>query len=481
MSKKIDDILRPKIGHVNVPLKYTMFTYGQVLEEFYKFIFNTDLKGLGLDFKKVIINSQLPIRNRLIRTRAEQLGVSRPVLSVNGSIYTEDVGNGMYPGEYFNTDMSNVCNAINYSDSIVYNKDAINNNELLFNVVSKEGALNVEFGIIDDTSLKVESYREHWLRMKFKDWMYGCTIPIRYIIPAESVLVLCYKLGLITDFVDISKSTYEDICKLLFPYITPGYTPKIMRDKIRGTTELVIEYPYDMVYKCEIVDMRGGEQRGFIDKNFVLTRSFMLKFPMPASYLIDTQTTIPQSVLDEFIGKQKDVIKDTNIVSTPVVQVNGDTSAAPYGGYDVGVKKDSEYYKQNHPGPDKESFTIATSKINQRVKIPNTLDKYTLLIHAYYTHTSKDDRVINCRNLISGDILGFYNRIKELKLSVFDFFKVVYYDETTLKNPQLYNIDYDTFTLYDNDVKVNKESLVCIYIDSKELRDYLTGVWDNIK
>ena len=471
---RLDDITRPKIKHVNVPLELAMFTYSEMLDEFYKFIFNTDLKDMGIDFKKVIIGTQMPFRNRLMRTRAEQLGVARPVLSVNGSIYTDDVGNGLLPGEVFNTDMSHLYNVVNYSDTIIYNRDETLSQDTLFNVVSKEGMLNVEFNIIDDFLLKIESYKENWLRTKFRDWTYGVNIPIRYIVPIKTVLIMLVKLKIIPNVIDLSKYTYPDLCKMLFPYVVPTYRPKVMRDKSRGTWEFVIEYDYDMVYKCDIVNTTPPEQKGFVDKNFVLTRSFMLRFIMPSIYILDTSDIIPGNIIDEFIQKQKELIEDTNIVNTPVINIVGDSGLGPYTAFDAFVDPDSEYAKSKNK-PVVEPFTIRMSKLNERVKLPNKLDKYTLLAHGYYTHTDRDDKVIDCRNLLSGSIIEFYKKIKEDNVGVHNFFKIVYYEESILKNPQYFTVDYENLTVYDNNVDVRKESLVAIYIDGKEFQDYMVG------
>ena len=435
---RFEDRLKKNVTNESTALKNTYYTYAAMIDTFKEFIINTDLKDIKNKLQNIIVATQIPYKWRYMKTRLEKENTNRPILSVNGSIFPDAAVTGMLSTHFFNEDLSGKSYKA-YANPVFNYGHLQTNKEVSLYMIPKSGAINIEFTYIDNMQQPILNLKEMWDSKKFRDYKY-VTAPIwvKGIIPRNTVLNLAIALGIVDKPQDIVSLSYQDVYNFLMKFACDGFRLTYEKDGGTGNMEVVLAFQDIVYYTPEVQNMDLGETRGFVSRDFTLTRGFLCGFNMPNIYILESDKIWD---LDNLELKVDDTIK-SNIITDLKLDTVAIADEFISNGFEMLCEATYEHPK------------------NSRSKSINLID---LLIVNRNTYG---------QNL---DVYNWYIKLKDNDIGVDNFFNVVYYRNGQKVDPVTYVIDYENMTLSDNTLSSNDYYKIALYIDLKELQEYSRG------
>ena len=429
---------RKPLRHFNIDNRNDTFTYGKVMSDFVDIItekvFKQSMNGLVDPFKFVNINTRIPSKKRLMKTRIAQGYVQKPILSINGSIYTDEDGEGMFPGYFFNTDMSSMgFQPEEYGSVCLKGDNRIDRYNAKLIIVPKRATLNVEMNIISDFIQKLDNIKIAWNKIRFKDHKYTEQIEVFNIIPYNTVMNMAYEYKMFSTPEDLKGLSYRDIYEFLRKYVTPEYTLYYMWDGSVGRYEIVISYTDTLLIKPDIMTIAGGNKSGTIDRDNVLFRNFFVEFNIVSMYFIKSKTHIDFGGAQELLtfDKEKGMVSSLSAMAKQLEKTTG----------------------------------IAVKKIEP---VSNMLEGKSEVCSASYTHNTKDD--ISLYVIMDKAIVDYHKLLERNGIKSETYFYILIKND--LGDEIDIEVDYSTLTIPWDGLCYNKDYKIYIYLDLAEYQRY---------
>ena len=430
------------LKHTNVPYDASYYTYSEMVHFFiYEVMIAKDLAYIKEKFKKVNINTQMPFKKKLMRTRQEMLGASRPMISVNTAIFTDNEDSGFMPTPFFNTDVTSSNAVDEYSDSVIYGGNNIENSRVDLRMIVKRGTLNIELTILDDHQPIIEMIKDNWNKVRYRNHVYTEDCRVKGIIPFSTILNLVYSLGMVDKNKpdDLMKYSYREMYEFLLPFVDKEIILLYERDNGTGKHEVLVAFDTELMIRPDLINLSGSDDSRFLTRDYTLTRSFMVEFNMPSMFVLRDYEYIPKDLADKLEDKRTEAEKGKQVI-TAIASV--------------------------HHSPKELMDVIDESK-------------YKMVASADYRHDN-DTKQININILMErAGLVDWYNDVKDIGAN--KFFSIVFKENGNDVPESDYNMNYDTMLLTYDKISKKKFYDIYLYADMKEHNDYLQGIGYNKK
>lgn len=431
----------------------TYYTYMSIMEQFKDMLLDTDIPLILDDpLSFIYVESSVPFRKRymkingkrMIKKDQEMSALRTPLMAVQGSILTDDDARGMFNSDFFNTDMSNIGLA-GYGDSILeyYNPDRGIDTACV--LIPKQGKLNIEVTIMEDSTQKLENIRESWNKVRRNtspDTFIGA---IENILPPNIAIQMMFELGIVETQEELSTYTYREVFEELRKYTSPSFIMDYVTDTSTSIDEIVIRYPYEILIEPKMINLSPPQQEEWILQGGMLTRGFEVTFTMASLYNIYNATAT-----NKFRGDLINIIR-TNVKEPSVEPIKP-------------VKTDS-----------KTSFVTGSNIADGNPLYTFERTDKNLIGTAKYNGVDADLHEIPLWTLIKKDIQGFIQKLKDEDIDVDRYFYIEYKE---LKGDTYIDIysgtvvkDYNEMTIRHTNMVENSYS-IAIYMNLEEFQNF---------
>lgn len=270
----------------------TYYTYMSIMEQFKDMIIDVDMNLiLEDDIGFIYIENSIPFRKRYMNLHGfgkrlsdrEMSAVKTPLLAVQGSVLDSGSYDSIFCTDFFNTDMSNVGIA-GYGDVVFSRIDDSLDVDCSCILIPKQGSMNIEITIMEDSVQKLENVREAWNKVRRNEQPDTFIGGIECIFPMELAIQLMMEFKLVKELDDLSKMTYRDVYNTLRPYAATDIILDYKVDTSTSKEEIFIRYPYEVLVQPTMINYTPPSLSEWVLEGGLLTRGFTLTFSMASMY-----------------------------------------------------------------------------------------------------------------------------------------------------------------------------------------------------
>lgn len=437
----------------------THYTYMGVLEQFKDMLVDTDMPIILEDeLTFIYMEDSMPYRKRYMKINKKRIikkdqdmsALKTPVMAIQASILTDDDNSGLFPTDFFNSDMSHISMS-GYGDAVFERYDPELDIDASLIMVPKQGKLNIEVTIMEDSQQKLENIREMWNKVRNKtapDLFVGA---IDNILPPRLAIQMLFELGLVSDESELETLTYYDVYCMLLKYTSPSFMLIYDEDTSTGVDEIIIRYGYEILVVPTIINLTPPQQEEWIKQGGMITRGFEVTFSMASMYNIHNATAT-NKFRDTIIDKIRSNSQvSPKVVITPTINEMGTIS------------------------------NMVSNVDLEEFKVEFEIGPETLIATATYNGVDEENHIIYLGSLIgyNPDIISFRNKLMEEGIDTGRYFHIIYQELINGKyvdRPrEKYKINYNEMTITDMSMADNKYA-IAIYMDLAEFQLFLNEV-----
>lgn len=423
--------------------KNNIYTYGRLMKDFVEYIKVNDfsrLRDVIEPFRFEHIEGRIGYKKRLMKTRLSQSYVNKPILSVNGSIYTDEDGTDMYPGDFFNMESVSMFNFSpeQYGDCCIKGgEDKIKKDAIKFIAVPRRAKMNIEMTIVHDFSQQLENLRQMWNVIRYRDHKYEAKFVIKNIVSINTALNLAYALGLFKTSEELKVLSYKDIFLFLRQFTMPGFLLTYEFDGSTNRYEIMMGYENTALLRSEVIMVEKGNVSGSVERDAYLMRQFFVEFNIVNMFYIIVDKHI------DFQGAEKVLTFDT---------------------------EESKYLGENL---NKLFETANGLPLNPPPHVPRFTDNMTSVMETTYTSNGIDD--CNIYEIIDSEIMEFLSKLKLNQIDIKLYFKVRVYDYLSMEELDI-DVDYDKLKIYKDDIFTGKKYHIRLFLDLLEYQRFKQNI-----